>query len=224
MYTLLNPDPATILTKNDFEVPRTLPNFETWWQDRHNALGVTKETRAYARLNEGLPKRLYGEAQPMLALMRAQAPEASIRCQVFADDKRRDSAEDAVYLNPQGKVIRRFQVVFMDNLIAKQRRRQLSLAGHVDGLSDPDDNGQFDDLALPNRVDLGVQAVCNELYRLIALKNAKAYGPGFTLVVGFVDPFGGHHSEHYDRFLVRCEHAFANLYIVEVNGAVTRCW
>src|ERR1035438_8328642 len=125
-------DPSTILTVEDYEVPRTLGDLSNWWGAKYALFSATKEGRNYAREGEGLSKRFHDEAHPMLAYMRHYHLGSDVVCKLSAGTGK----ADAELLDTFGAVIRSFQITTaVDGYTEAMRRRQLTRVGLVDALA-----------------------------------------------------------------------------------------
>lgn len=219
-------DPATILTRADYEKPRTLDEFETWWHSIHAGYGASREGVVYAREGRGLAKRFFDEAHPMLAYVRQNPPAADIRCQIFA----RDEEADCVYLDSSDVVIRKFQVTMaVDGRTEKLRLRQLTRDGHVDALAklnesdeipgfEPDDD---DELNASGAVDQysRIKEMAARISSALERKIAKGYGPHFTLIVGFDDStFDPSSLPTFRQHVICPDHTFSEIYIAGILG------
>jgi hypothetical protein len=220
-------DPAKILTREDYESPRTLEEFVAWWDTIHNSYAITKEGRGYAREGKGLAKRFYDEAHPMLAYMRQHPPAPLIRCQILAGDGEADS----VYLDPSSAVVRKFQItVAIDGRTEKLRLRQLTRDGHVDALAKLNENDEIPQVVeddegpnAPAAYDhlFRVEEMAAQISAALEKKIAKGYGPDFTLIVGFSDSTFDPDDVPVFRQHVSCPvHSFSEIHIMGVLGRV----
>jgi hypothetical protein len=210
-----------IITKADYERPHTLAEFDAWWLDRFAKYGETKEGRAFARESKSdLIKRFHQEAHPMLAFMRRHPPADTTRMRLSAGD----AQADAVYLNVDDEVVRKFQITMaIDGRTEKLRMRQLSRVGRVDGLAKLDDNDEIpeDDLTAMDKHHR-MREIAALIRTAIEKKSAKNYGEDFTLIVGVEDNtyFDEGDSRLFREFIGSFNHTFAAVHVVGVLGSV----
>jgi len=80
-------DPATVLTKEDYEHPRTVEQLWDWWHAKYKLLASTREGRVFSREGKGLTKKFHDEAHPMLAFLRHYHLGSDLLCRLTAGDE-----------------------------------------------------------------------------------------------------------------------------------------
>ena len=213
--------PNDILNKADYERPRTLPEFEAWWQDRFEQFGESREGRAFARESKSdLVKRFHQEAHPMLSYMRHRPPAAATRVQIFTSD----GAADAMYLDPNGAVLRKFQITMpMDGRTEKKRMRQLSRVGHVDALADLDDNDEVPETLMAFDKHARMRKVAERVKEAIEKKSgSNKYNDSFTLIVGLEDNTYDDEDDSrlFREFIGPFNHTFREVHVAGILGRV----
>jgi len=210
--------PETILTIEDYELPRNGERLSEWWQAKYELFNSTKEGRIYSREGRGLSKKFYDEAQPMLAYMRHYHPGSDLICELAAGD---DKA-DAQVSDTSGIVVRRFQITTaVDGYTEAMRRRQLTRVGHVDGLGKPDENGEIPDDGAYSDREQRIKEMAGYIASVVAMKSAKGYDSDIALIVGFDDSSYFPKDLPSFRALVgNLKHSFAELFIVGIHGRI----
>ena len=211
-------DPGLILTKDDYERPKSLPELEKWWMAKYRLFGLTREGINYAREGKGLSKKFHDEAHPMLAFLRHYYPKDSTTCKLLAGTE----PADAQLISASGATVQNFQITTaVDGYTEAMRRRQLTEFGYVDGLAKLDQDGVIPNDSLPQaRHVLRAEAI-NHIGNAVAKKSAKGYDPSFALIVGFDDNvYDADDRPAFTAAFRTIQHSFLSLYVVGIHGHI----